>query len=506
MEKITELERLLEVIHYTAVEGKTNISIRGLEYRSEKVEPGYIFFCLEGNKADGHDFIPQAIEAGAVAVVLEKEREVKGVTKILVSNVRMAMAAMAELFWGSPSRELCLIGVTGTNGKTTTSHLIEAVFRNQACRTALLGTIKYCIGEENLPVLATTPEAVDLQKILYHMVQRAVKYAVMEVSSHALELNRVSGCDFDLAVYTNITKDHLDFHQDFERYRSAKGKLFSQQGGSFLKGVSPRYAILNRDDQNYHFFLRQTTVQSVSYGIEKEADVKAENVNLSGKGVAYRLRSPWGMEDFSLKLTGKFSVYNALAATTVALLKGIPLSSIKETFESIEGIPGRFESVDLGQDFLVIIDYAHTPDGLENILQAAKHFVEGKIITIFGCGGERDKGKRPIMGRIAGEYSNYCILTSDNPRGEDPGKIIEEVEAGLRKKKDFGSGYAVQGDRFEAIKLGIDLARPGDMVIIAGKGHENYQVFGDRTIPFNDREIALELIDKRLQSKAKENS
>ncbi len=506
MEKITELERLLETLHYIDVEGQTKISIRGLECRSEKVKPGYIFFCLEGGRADGHDFIPQAIEAGAVAVVLEKEREVQGASKILVPNVRMAMAVMAELFWGSPSQELCLIGVTGTNGKTTTTHLIEAALRDQSYRTALLGTIKYRIGDEILPVLATTPEAVDLQKILYHMVQKRVEYAVMEVSSHALELNRVSGCDFDIAVYTNITEDHLDFHKNFERYRAAKGKLFSQQGGSVLKGNAPRFAVLNRDDRHYNFFLRQTTVQAVSYGIEKKADVQAENIYISGHGVSYLLRTPWGTENFSLKLTGKFSVYNALAATTVALLKGVPISAIKNSLESVGGISGRFERVDVGQDFLVIIDYAHTPDGLENILQAAKHFVEGNIITIFGCGGERDKGKRPVMGRIAGKYSNYCIITSDNPRGEDPGRIIEEIEIGLRENKDFGSGYAVQSDRFEAIKLGIELARSGDMVIIAGKGHESYQVFSDCTIPFNDREIAAELLAKRIQSKTREKS
>lgn len=500
MDNTVVLRDFLKFLNIIKVEGETGVLVRGLASHSGRVEPGFIFFCLEGTKSDGHDFIPQAVSAGAAAVILEKDRDVKGAVKVLVPNVRIAMSAIAELYYDSPSKRLRLVGVTGTNGKTTTTHLIEAIMGTQEKKTGLLGTIKYKIGGESLPVLATTPEAPDLQKILRLMVDRDVSYAVMEVSSHALELNRVSGCDFDLAVLTNVTDDHLDFHQTLERYLSAKGKLFSQLGGSFLKDGSPRFAVLNRDDPNYQYFYRQTTVQSISYGIKERAEIRAEKIEVSGDGVRYELISPWGKEHFSLKLAGYFNIYNALAATSVALLEGVPVEIIKNVLENITGVPGRFERIDLGQDFLVIVDYAHTPDGLENILQTAKAFVRGKIITIFGCGGERDRIKRPVMGRIAGEYSDYCILTSDNPRGEDPWQIIGEVEAGLRDRKTLGAGYTIQPNRYEAIRLGVELARPDDMVIIAGKGHENYQIFSDHTIPFSDREVVSELIKKRLKN------
>jgi UDP-N-acetylmuramoyl-L-alanyl-D-glutamate--2,6-diaminopimelate ligase len=498
MEPGMKLEDLLRYLHASKVVGETGIVLRGLAYHSGKVKPGYLFFCLKGSHLDGHDFIPQAVDAGAVAVVLEQQREVKGATGIYVSSVRRAMAMASEFFYGFPSQELYLIGVTGTNGKTTTTHLIESILKAWGKKTALLGTINYRIGGESLPAPATTPEAPDLQKMFRYMCDRGVEYAVMEVSSHALEQHRVSGADFNIAVLTNLTEDHLDFHRTFERYRAAKGKLFAQLGGSFWKKNSPRFAVLNRDDQHYDYFLNQAAAQTVSYGLNEDAEVKAAEINVKNEGVSYRLLSPWGNEHFQLKMTGVFSVYNALAATTAALLQGIDLSLIKETLEKVGGVPGRFERVDLGQDFLVIVDYAHTPDGLENILKTARQFARKKIITIFGCGGERDRGKRPLMGRIAGQYSDYCILTSDNPRGEDPWQIIGEVEAGLREIKLSGSGYTIQPDRYEAIKFGIELARPDDMVIIAGKGHENYQVFSDYTIAFSDRDVAAEIINKRL--------
>ncbi len=493
------LKDLLRYLYVTEVKGDTSVLLRGLAYHTNQVKPGFVFFCLKGKHADGHDYIAAAVQAGAAAVVLEEEREVKGAVKIKVPSVRLAMALTAELFYGSPARELRLIGVTGTNGKTTTTHLIDELLQAWGKKTALLGTIKYRIGSETLPVLATTPEATDLQRMLRAMCDQGVEYAVMEVSSHALEQHRVSGCDFNTAVLTNITEDHLDFHLEFARYLAAKGKLFSQLGGSFCKGSVPRFAVLNRDDPHCDYFLRQTAVQAVCYGLHGNAEVRASEIVVTGEGVSYRLHSPWGEEDFQLKITGVFSVYNALAATTVALLEGVELPLIKDVLERVNGVPGRFEKVDMGQDFLVIVDYAHTPDGLENILKTARQFARRKIITIFGCGGERDRAKRPIMGRIAGRYSDYCILTSDNPRGEDPWQIIGEVEGGLQEVKQAGSGYTILPDRYEAIKLGIELARPDDMVVIAGKGHENYQIFGDYTIPFSDREVAIELIGKRLR-------
>jgi UDP-N-acetylmuramoyl-L-alanyl-D-glutamate--2,6-diaminopimelate ligase len=498
MEIIKQLDELLKFLHIKTVEGRTDIPVRGLAYHSDRVQPGFIFFCLEGVRGDGHEYIDQAVAAGAIAVVLQREKEVKGAVKIMVPDVRVAMAVLSEIFYDSPSQKLRLIGITGTNGKTTTAHLIETILASQNHTTGILGTIKYKIGQERFPVLATTPEAPDLQKMFNHMVQKGIEYAVIEVSSHALELNRVAGSDFDIAVLTNVTEDHLDFHLTFEKYLNSKGKLFSQLGGSCLKGTAPRYAVLNCDDPHYSYFYRQATVQTISYGLEEPAEIKAGNVIVKEEGVCYELSTPWGKEEFDLKLAGYFSVYNALAATAVALLEGIPISKIKESLERVTGVPGRFERIDLGQNFSVIVDYAHTPDGLENVLQTAAKIVRGKLITIFGCGGERDRSKRFLMGRVASQYSDYCILTTDNPRGEDPWQIIKEVEAGLQEGKSFGSGYIIQADRYEAIKLGIELARPGDMVIIAGKGHENYQIFSDYIIPFDDRVVASEIINKRL--------
>ncbi|NMB41225.1 MAG: UDP-N-acetylmuramoyl-L-alanyl-D-glutamate--2,6-diaminopimelate ligase [Firmicutes bacterium] len=498
---VKELDELLKFLPVAKIEGPTRIPIRGLAYHSERIEPGFIFFCLKGNKADGHEFIPQAVAAGASAVFLEKEQNVQGATKILVPDVRIAMAAVSELFFDSPSQRLRVIGVTGTNGKTTTTYLLEAIMAAQNYKTGLMGTIKYKIGKEGLPVTATTPEAPELQKLLRDMVNEGVYYAILEVSSHAMELNRVSGCDFDMAILTNVTSDHLDFHRTPERYLSAKGKLFSQLGGSFRKNAVPRFSVINKDDVSYGYFKRQSTVQSLSYGIKSRADVRAKDIEVTGSGVKFRLVSPWGEDHLSLNLMGHFNIYNALAAASAALLEGIPLTAVKTALESVKGIPGRFEKVALGQDFLVIIDYAHTPDGLENILQTARSFARGKIITIFGCGGERDRSKRSVMGKIAGKYSDYCILTSDNPRGEDPFRIIDEVEIGLQETKVRGGGYTVQSDRYEAIKLGVELARNDDIVIIAGKGHENHQIFADYIVPFSDRDVAAELISQRLNKK-----
>ena len=498
MEIIRDLQELIKALPLARVDGGKGVLVRGLAYNTAHVKPGYLFFCLAGSRHDGHEFIPEAVKAGATAIVTGKDLEVDGAVKVLVPNVRSALAIISQQFYASPAASLRLIGVTGTNGKTTTTHLLEALFSAHGFKTGMMGTIKYLVDGERFPSLATTPEASDLQKMLRLMVERGVGYGVMEVSSHALELERTNGCDFDIAVFTNITQDHLDFHKNFERYLAAKGKLFSQLGGSFFKGSRPRFAVLNRDDPYYDYFLRQSTVQTLSYGIGNPADVKAENVEMNGTGTSYRLHTPWGDESFTLQLAGRFNVYNALAATSAALLEGVPLTEIKNTLEKITGVNGRFERVDLGQDFAVIIDYAHTPDGLENLLKTARDLVSGKIITVFGCGGEKDRGKRPLMGCIAGKYSDYSILTSDNPRGEDPWQIIEEVEAGLRKSKSSGRGYTVQPERFEAIKLGVELARPGDMVIIAGKGHEDYQIAGDSTIPFNDRLVAERIIRHRM--------
>jgi UDP-N-acetylmuramoyl-L-alanyl-D-glutamate--2,6-diaminopimelate ligase len=363
--------------------------------------------------------------------------------------------------------------------------------------TGLLGTIRYRIGRESLPVIATTPEASDLQAMLAYMVEKGAKYATMEVSSHALQLQRVVGCEFDIAVLTNITEDHLDFHKTFADYFSAKGKLFSQLG-SFVKSGCRKYAVINRDDQNFSKIANLTTAQIITYGLHETADVRGEIISLNNSGAVFKVLSFAGETILRLKMSGLFSVYNALAAFTLGLLEGVSSMKIKEALEAIEGIPGRFEMIYAGQDFLVIVDYAHTPDGLENVLRTVNEFAQGEIITVFGCGGERDESKRPLMGKIAGKYSDYCFITNDNPRREDPERIVQQILSGIKTVMP-PTKYKVVLDRYQAISEAITRANTNDVIVIAGKGHENIQVFYDRCIPFNDRRVAMEIIKKMLQ-------
>lgn len=491
------LSEMLNSLEVKKITGSTDQCVRGIGYDSRKIRSGHIFCCLAGNKGNGHDYIEHAIEMGALAIVTEKDLEIKKSVKILVPDARFALAALSNCYYGFPSRKLRLIGVTGTNGKTTTTHLIDAVLSHDARVTGLLGTVCYRVGKESLPVLATTPEASDLQRIFACMVEKKITHVTMEVSSHALQLHRVAGCEFDLAVLTNITGDHLDFHKTFSAYLAAKSKLFSQLRSS-SKSDRRRFAVLNSDDQHFQEIAQSSRAQVITYGIEKPADVRGRIVSIDNSGVAFNVESFAGEFFFRLKIRGLFNVYNALAAITVGILEEIPLSQIKESLEAVEGVPGRFETVDAGQDFLLIVDYAHTPDGLENILRSVKEFAHGDIITVFGCGGERDETKRPLMGEVAGEYSNYCVITSDNPRGEDPERIVSQIMPGINSRVSERA-YTVILDRCRAIAWAINMAKPHDVVVIAGKGHEDHQVLYDQKIPFNDREVATEIIKRMLK-------
>jgi UDP-N-acetylmuramyl-tripeptide synthetase len=320
----------------------------------------------------------------------------------------------------------------------------------------------------------------------------------MEVSSHALAWYRTVGCDFDTVVLTNITEDHLDFHRTFPHYLEAKTKLFAWLGSFPRKGDRPRRAIVNGDDKHYRHIVEQTPVEVLLYGLSPHCHVRADEVRITREGVTFRVNTPDGQFPLHLHMTGLFSVYNALAAVSAGLLEGLSPEMIKEALESVRGIPGRFELINAGQDFTVIVDYAHTPDGLENILRTVHEFAKARVITVFGCGGERDRTKRPLMGRVAGDLSNYCLVTSDNPRGEDPGQIVEEILPGLSESR-IGQGFEIIPDRREAIARALELAKPGDVVVIAGKGHETKQVFGDYSVSFDDREVARELIRRRLE-------
>jgi len=492
-----ELKNLLEPVVVKRVCGPVDMEITGIVYDSRKASPGSVFICLPGSRCNGCDFIPDAIQRGAVAVVTDREVKADGVTLIQVPRVRPTLALMASVLYSFPSQRLKVIGVTGTNGKTTTTHLIDALMKKRYQATGLLGTISYKIGDETVPVVATTPEASDLQYYLARMVEKGVECVTMEVSSHALDQHRVAGCDFNIAVLTNITEDHLDYHLTPESYRLAKGKFFSQLGNTFFKNGEKRVAVINRDDPSFEFISSQTANQQVTYGINTGADIVAERIKTGSGSISYRIHSFAGDEVFNLKLTGLFNVYNSLAAIAVGLVEGLPLPLIKETLEKVSGPPGRFEMIESGRGFTVIIDYAHTPDGLENVLRAIREFSRQRVITIFGCGGDRDRHKRPLMGEIAARYSDYCILTNDNPRSEDPMQIAGDVIPGIEKHMQKGR-YEVILDRYQAIERGLCLAEAGDVVLIAGKGHEDYQVFKDRTIKFSDRRAVEEIINRSL--------
>jgi len=492
------LAELIDVLLHKETRGPLDLPVSGITYHSGRVCQGSVFVCLAGTRSHGSDYASAAVAAGAVAVVTDKSEYFAGATTVTVPDTRLALALLAAEYYDYPSRELVLIGVTGTNGKTTTTHLIDALFRSRGEITGLIGTVRYRIGEEEVASLATTPEASDLQQLLRRMRDAGVTHVTMEVSSHALALQRTVGCDFDTVVLTNITEDHLDFHGTFENYLSAKTKLFTSLGAMPRKGKRLRRAVLNGDDPSAGKIQEQTPVEALLYGLSVHCQVRAREVRVARTGVSFLLDTPEGTLPLSLRTTGLFSVYNALAATSVGLLHGLEPSEIKATLEAVPGIPGRFEPVDAGQDFTVIVDYAHTPDGLENVLRAIREFATARVITVFGCGGERDRGKRPLMGEVAGNWSDYCIITSDNPRGEDPQQIIGEVLPGIARSK-LGGNAEVLPDRADAISRAIRLAGQGDVLLIAGKGHETSQIFNGYSVPFDDRAVAAEVIRRRLE-------
>lgn len=470
--------------------------ITGIHYDSRRVRPGFVFVCIRGFRQDGHSFVGDALERGAVAVVAEKRIDVPdGVAWIQARDTRSALAAMAASFYGHPSRELFLCGVTGTNGKTTTTHLIEAVLRAKGEKTGLIGTVWNKIGDQKLPVTHTTPESLDLQSLLREMVDSGVRAVAMEVSSHGLVLQRVAGCEFDAAVFTNLTQDHLDFHRDMREYLEAKMLLFKNLGKRRTKS-RPFYAVVNADDPVAKEIIENTDAPVLTYGIREKADLVAKDLQLSSKMSRFVLSYRGEESLFTLLLPGAFNVYNSLAAIAVGLQEGLSLEAIREALREVRGVPGRFEVVDAGQDFTVIVDYAHTPDGLENLLRTARSIAEGRLITVFGCGGDRDPSKRPVMGKISGELSDYTVITSDNPRTEDPQRIIEQIVAGI--KQVSGAKFAVEPDRKEAIRIALHRARRGDIVVIAGKGHEDYQIIGEKRYPFDDRKVAREIIEKEI--------
>ncbi|MDN5344231.1 MAG: UDP-N-acetylmuramoyl-L-alanyl-D-glutamate--2,6-diaminopimelate ligase [Clostridia bacterium] len=469
--------------------GDQQVALAGLHYDSRRVGPGFLFVAIKGFQTDGHLYIKDAVARGAVAVVLEDMVPLPpGVAWARVQDSRRALGLLAARFYGYPSRRLRLMGVTGTNGKTTTTHLIQAVLEGAGRPTGCLGTIGNRLGDQVLPAERTTPEALDLQALLHQLVGLGATGAVMEVSSHALALHRLAGAEFDVAVFTNLTQDHLDFHRDMEAYFACKARLFQDLGRGVKAGR--QYAVINGDDPWGRRLPALTRVPVITYGCSPGCQVRARDINLVAGGATCRVSWPRGEAELRLRITGRFNIYNALAAFTVALEEGLDPQQALNTLGAIRGVPGRLERVDQGQPFTVVVDYAHTPDGLENVLATARQVTGGRLITVFGCGGNRDRGKRPLMGQVAARLSDYCIITSDNPRDEEPEAIIADILPGVEQVP--GALYRVLPDRRQAIAAALAEAQSGDMVVIAGKGHETYQIVKGQTLPFDDRRVARE--------------
>lgn len=458
--------------------------VQGLEYDSRRVRPGFLFFAFPGSRADGRDFARDALERGALAVLSESE-PLPGFSGswVQVEHGRRALAIAARNYF---QPRAALTGITGTNGKTTTAFLVDSVLRAAGKITALTGTVEYRLAGRVLPAVNTTPESVDLYRILAELDELGGTHATMEVSSHALALGRVHGFRFHTAIFTNLTRDHLDFHHTMEDYFAAKALLFSGNGAD-----PPPCAAINRDDPRGAGLKLSPRTQPYWYGLGKDATVRARHISSGVQGLRFHVQHERGDFQVESPLIGRMNVYNILAACCAGLSYGIPEDVIARGIAACRAVPGRFERVDEGQPFTVVVDYAHTDDALGNAITVARGLAPKRVITVFGCGGDRDRSKRPVMGKVAAQMSDYVVLTSDNPRSEDPLDIMNDVLVGLRR---HDTPYLIEPDRASAIRRAIEEARPGDLVLIAGKGHETRQVLKDRTIAFDDREVATEVL------------
>jgi UDP-N-acetylmuramoyl-L-alanyl-D-glutamate--2,6-diaminopimelate ligase len=493
-----KLGELLAGTDLAGVEGDPDTEIASLAYDSSRVEPGALFFCVRGQHADGHEFAPAAVERGAAALVVERHLDVP-VPQVKVADARSAMAPIAVRFWGDPTGTLRVAGITGTNGKTTTAFLVRHILESHGTQTGLLGTVKSIVGGVEEEVERTTPEAIDLQRTFRRMLDAGDEACAMEVSSHALAQSRTDGVNFAVAVFTNLTQDHLDFHAGMEDYFGAKRRLFVPGGDQ----RTPERAVVNLDDP---FGARLASelrdagappLRTFSPSGTADADYRALDASFDASGSRFRCAWPDGEVEVRTPLAGHFNVENALAAIAACDALGVPVAAAAAALGDSQRAPGRFEPVEAGQPFAVLVDYAHTPDSLENVLRAARRLTDGRLVCVFGCGGDRDRDKRPKMGEIAARLADRCVVTSDNPRSEDPQAIIADILAGI---PGYGNGggrddIAVEPDRRAAIALALAEAERGDTVVIAGKGHEQGQEFeGGRKLPFDDREVASELL------------
>ncbi len=476
--------KLSEIINELGVTGVfADKEVSFITDNSAKVCKDCIFVCIEGRRFDGHTKAAEALENGAAAVVVQKDMGLPN--QILVENTRSAYAYISAAFFGHPERKLKIIGVTGTNGKTTTCFILKSVLDATGHKTGLLGTVKNIVGDKEYPAALTTPDCYDLFGLFDEMVKCGCEYCVMEVSSQALDQRRVDGIHFDAAIFTNLTRDHLDYHGTFEAYKDAKHMLFENSS----------LAVVNIDDESAAYMLEGTNCRNVTFSINSDnCDYSAKNIRIAASGVKYELLSSGNIGRIHFGVPGKFSVYNSMGAAVCLVEMGIDFKAVLDALVACKGIPGRMEIVPTDTPYTVIIDYAHTPDGLENVLGCVREITEGKVITVFGCGGDRDKTKRPIMGEIAARLSDVAVVTSDNPRSEDPETIIEDITAGIGK---HDSKVIVDSDRMSAISKALEIAQKGDVVILAGKGQETYQILASGKIHFDEREVVAKILSEK---------
>jgi len=502
-----KLKELLKALKSYEIQGSEDTEIFDIQYDSRTVRRGSLFVAIKGKNTDGNRFVPDVISRGAIAIVTDSpspytlslmERGGLRVAVIQVPNAREALARIAAAFYGEPASKLKLVGITGTNGKTTTSFLVESILREAGLNPGVIGTINYRYAGKVLPAPNTTPESLDLQRLLKEMVDSGVNAVVMEVSSHALSQDRVAGLIFDAGVFTNLTQDHLDYHGTMEAYFEAKARLFTD----FID--EGRAAVINMDDPKGEDLSKRAVGRVMGYGVKgigigigigRETNMYPKDIKLGVEGIEGTLVTPSGDIKVKSSLVGEFNLYNILAAVGAGVGLGLSVEAIEKGISDLKNVPGRLERVDSGQPFTILVDYAHTPDALERVLATLRELTDKRIITVFGCGGDRDRGKRPIMGRIATEYSDVVIVTSDNPRTEDPMGIIEDIKAGI-------TGVRVIPDRREAIREAIREANEGDVVLLAGKGHEDYQIIGKEKIHFDDREEARKAVINRRDAES----
>ena len=486
-----QLKQLIAALPSATVEGSLERDVTGITYDSRRVMPGMLFVAIPGQHADGHEFISTAIERGATAIICERNGiSSTRATKVKVPDVREALARAAMTFYQHPSTKLQVIGVTGTNGKTTVAFMVKAILEAAGIKTGLIGTVRYEIGDRVIPAQRTTPESLEVQQLMSQMLRADCRACVMEVSSHALEQKRVLGVEFDVAIFTNLTRAHLDYHGTMENYFAAKKKLFAALQDGTKKGA----AVINIDDSYGARLAGQNQVEvELTYGLEKAARLRASKVQLGKDGSRFVIEAPERKFACRLPLIGRHNIYNALAAAGAAIAQKIPVVTLQAALNAMPPVPGRLEVVASRQPFGVYVDYAHTDDALKNVLTTLREITTGRLLLAFGCGGNRDAGKRARMGRIAAELADFTIMTNDNPRKESPEKIAEQIAGGYRAVR--AEGCSMELDRRRAIQQIIGKAQAGDTVLIAGKGHETYQEFEDTVVPFDDRVHAQEALE-----------